>query len=345
MSLILHAPNVHQGGGAALLTALITASAGGMHCVVTVDERFPLLQDLPENVVMERVPPTLVGRLRAEWRLRNATSVDDVVLCLGNLPPLFRLPSKVILFLQNRLLVEDISLKEFRLPIRLRILVERLWLRARLNNVQRVLVQTPTMQRTVKVGLGAVADVLPFVKDGKEVLRHQEQVGQRAIRFDFLYVASGEPHKNHLRLIDAWQLLAAEGIRPSLCVTLFSERHVGLCRHITDASAKHCLNITNVGLVPAEQIQKLYGETQALIYPSLMESFGIPLIEARLACLPVLAAELDYVRDVLDPEQTFDPESAISIARAVKRFLDVDECPLPLLDAKSFIEQIVNRKE
>ncbi len=341
MRLILHAPNVHQGGGATLLTALMTTAVAGMHCVVTVDERFPLPQDLPENVVVERVPPTLVGRLWAEWRLRNATSADDVVLCLGNLPPLFRLPSKVILFLQNRLLVEDISLKEFRLLARLRVHVERLWLRARLDNVQRLLVQTPTMRRTVKMRLGMVADVLPFVKDGKEVLRHQEHVGQRATRFDFLYVASGEPHKNHLRLIDAWQLLAAEGIRPSLCVTLSSEHHVELCRYIADSSTKHGLNITNIGLVAAEQMQNLYGETQALIYPSTMESLGLPLIEARRAGLPVLAAELDYVRDVLDPEQTFDPESPISIARAVKRFLGVEEPPLSLLDAKSFLEDIV----
>jgi hypothetical protein len=46
------------------------------------------------------------------------------------------------------------------------------------------------------------------------------------------------------------------------------------------------------------------------------------------------------VRDVLDPEQTFDPESPLSIARAVKRFLGLNESPLPLLDATHFLKNI-----
>ena len=64
------------------------------------------------------------------------------------------------------------------------------------------------------------------------------------------------------------------------------------------------------------------------------------MIEARQAGLPVLASELDYVRDVLDPEQTFNPESPLSIARAVKRFLGLNESSLPLLDATLFLKNI-----
>jgi len=61
------------------------------------------------------------------------------------------------------------------------------------------------------------------------------------------------------------------------------------------------------------------------------------LIEARQAGLPVLAAELDHVRDVIDPEQTFDPESSVSIARAVKRHMAIKESALHLLTAKEFL--------
>jgi len=39
---------------------------------------------------------------------------------------------------------------------------------------------------------------------------------------------------------------------------------------------------------------------------------------------------------VLDPGQTFDPESSISITRAVKCFLAVEEQPLPLKNVASF---------
>ena len=60
--------------------------------------------------------------------------------------------------------------------------------------------------------------------------------------------------------------------------------------------------------------------SKALIFPSKYESFGLPLIEASKMHIPIIASELDFVRDVCNPIQTFDPNSAISIARAINRF-------------------------
>jgi glycosyltransferase involved in cell wall biosynthesis len=77
----------------------------------------------------------------------------------------------------------------------------------------------------------------------------------------------------------------------------------------------------NVGQLPRDQVLALYKDARALIFPSTTESFGLPLIEAQHLGLPVLAPEADYVRDVCVPSQTFDPLSAVSIARAVRRFL------------------------
>ena len=69
----------------------------------------------------------------------------------------------------------------------------------------------------------------------------------------------------------------------------------------------------------------------------------MPLIEASQLDLPVIAAELDYVRDILDPVETFDPESSMSITRAVKRFMGKNEQSLPLLNATEFIECVLER--
>jgi len=135
--------------------------------------------------------------------------------------------------------------------------------------------------------------------------------------------------------------LADEGLFPSLILTVAPEFFAELCSWTRKKVELHRLNVENVGNVQPDQIKRLYARAGALIYPSTLESFGLPLIEARQAGLPVLASELDYVRDLIDPEQTFNPESAVSIARAVKRFLRVEEQPLSLLDAKSFITRIL----
>ena len=143
-------------------------------------------------------------------------------------------------------------------------------------------------------------------------------------------------------MIAAWALLAEDGIRPSLCLTLEKTRFPDLCAWVEHKKMSLNLNITNVGILPNEEIQSLYHEARALIYPSDFETLGLPMIEARCAGLPILASELDYVRDLVDPEQTFDPNSPVSIARAVKRFLGKPERPLPLTDAKTFLAKLLN---
>ena len=115
-----------------------------------------------------------------------------------------------------------------------------------------------------------------------------------------------------------------------------------MCQWIDLKKSKAGLQIENLGKLPHDDILKLYIQADALIYPSTFESFGIPLIEARQAGIAVLASELDFVRDVLDPEEVFDPQSMISIARAVKRFKGWDESALRLVNAPDFLKFVMN---
>lgn len=65
-----------------------------------------------------------------------------------------------------------------------------------------------------------------------------------------------------------------------------------------------------------------------------------PYRGARAARLPVVAAEKDYVRDVVEPAQTFDPESAVSIVRAVRRFLSVPPNSASRLTPRELLEAL-----
>jgi glycosyltransferase involved in cell wall biosynthesis len=183
--------------------------------------------------------------------------------------------------------------------------------------------------------------VLPFSKDPKSYTRVMDDPRDRTkARHGFLYVASGEPHKNHRNLMEAWALLAMEGIRPGLYLTLDKNRFSDLCGWIEDKINNFDLNVTNLGSISAQDLERIYKESLALIYPSDFESLGLPLIEARCAGLPILASERDYVRDAVDPEATFDPGSPVSIARAVKRFLEIPEKPLPVMDAREYLSKV-----
>lgn len=343
-SLFIHATNVHQGGGRFLLAAMLNILPSSMKSILSLDNRMPIPEGMAHSVQIKRVKPTLLQRFLAEKWLARSVTPEDIVLCFGNLPPLFKLRGRALVFVQNRYLIDDVRLSEFSFKVRLRLAIERLWLSTKMGHVDEFVVQTPTMKRLLeKRSAGKIpVRILPFLADLGGYSRTVPQpVMLEKKDFDFVYVASGEPHKNHRRLIEAWHLLAIEGLFPTLCLTLSETDSTDLCRWIDENKIKHGLKVENLGLLPHDQVKQLYRRVGALIYPSTFESFGLPLIEARQAGLPVLAAETDYVRDVLDPEQSFDPQSAMSIARAVKRHLGFDEQPLQLLNADDFIKRVL----
>ncbi|MGZ5009136.1 MAG: glycosyltransferase [Methylobacter sp.] len=343
----IHATNVHQGGGRSLLGALLKAFDGKVEVVLSLDSRMPVPPDMIHHVEIKRVQPSAVQRLMAERWLARSVGPEDIVLCFGNLPPLFKLRGRAMVFVQNRYLIDDVQLNGFPLRIRLRLAIERLWLSGTMSNASEFIVQTPTMKRLLEAKTQGKAPVrvLPFVAEpNADTHGGPTPEAQKENNYDFVYVASGEPHKNHWRLIEAWCLLAEEGLFPSLCLTLDEARFAALYTEIDAVRQRYGLKITNKGELPHNGILGLYDNASALIYPSAFESFGLPLVEARQAGLSVLAAELDYVRDVLDPEQTFDPDSPVSIARAVKRHLGVVEAPLKIVDAVDFLDMLINRR-
>lgn len=340
MKLVVFAINVHQGGGAVLLNTLLSAvSKYDLSCVTFLDKRLNFSEKISERIQLHRIAPTIFHRLRAEQALKDCLNDNDVVLCFGNLPPVYKLNARTILFVQNRYLIDNISLKHFNIKTRLRIVCERVWLKLFSKNIDTIIVQTPGMQTSVSNYLGRHATILPFAEIQNSYSRTiPESINTEITKnYDFIYVASGEPHKNHKKLVEAWQIMAAEGLYPVLCLTLSETSNNELLMWINSLVQKYELKIVNVGNVTKEAVDELYQQSKALIYPSTSESFGLPLIEARNANLPIVASELDYVRDVLDPEETFEPSSPKSIARAVKRFLGYEENFLPVVDAKDFL--------
>jgi glycosyltransferase involved in cell wall biosynthesis len=344
--LIVHATNISQGGGKSLLSAFLSALPSDVEVLAQLDSRMILPAVTSEIHKIRLVRPTILQRLLAEWWLVMNVKSSDLVICFGSLSPLFKLRGHTTVFVQNRYLIEKKRLTGFPLKTRLRLAFERVWLALTASNADEFIVQSPAMKAALLLS-GFVKKqpihVRPFVgvPEGYQRTIDLQKSGYASKAYDFIYVASGEPHKNHRQLVEAWCLLAEQNLFPSLCLTLNKNVSEELCAWIDVKKNNYGLKLTNVGFLPHDQVLTLYSQTRALIYPSRFESFGLPLIEAIQAGLTVLAAELDYVRDVLDPEQSFDPDSPASIARAVKRYLGVEEPSLQLSDAQNFIHLIL----
>jgi len=340
-SLILHAPNIHVGGGLILLKGVLNTKSCSIHWA-QLDERAKTILNIPTRIIKHFIKNTISSRLLAEYRLWYNVKNTDTVLCFHGLPPLLPISGRVIVFLQNRMLLEQNKLAGFPLQTKLRIFIERIWIRIRHRNSYRYIVQTPSMAIAAKRRLSSKLKItiLPFIPSTNLLYQPKKNKIQQR-RFDFVYIANGEAHKNHLNLLEAWRLLNEAGLTPSLALTIDHKLYPALANKIVKYNEELDLNIVNSEQLHRTAVFNLYHSSLALIFPSLTESFGLPLIEANQFGLPILASERDFVRDIINPIQTFDPHSPLSIARAVRRFLDVPEPPIEISSTDDFLEEIM----
>jgi len=254
---------------------------------------------------------------------------------MASLPPLWATTANMDVFIHNRYLLEHKALAQLHWKAHLRLKLEGYWLRSRLHRVQTLIVQTPSMQRLVQNNLQRTADVFPFAD-----LTITSQ-SKHDIHYDFLYVASGEAHKNHRTLIKAWVLLAQQQQFPRLCLTLCPRLFPDLVAWIEGQQQQYALQVQCLGELKQADIARLYKQSKALIYPSTFESFGLPLLEAVSHALPVLASDLAYVHDVIHPSHVFDPQSASSIAAQVTACTyQPAQWVKPIADAHHFVQHV-----
>ena len=107
--------------------------------------------------------------------------------------------------------------------------------------------------------------------------------------------------KNHIEIVNAVRYFL--GIAPEwrgkirVHFTFSSNEHRDLYKRIV----KNRLTDVFVfeGTMPFEQLLGYYKGCDALLYPSYIESFGLPLLEAAGAGIPIIAADLPYAHDVV----------------------------------------------
>ena len=134
-----------------------------------------------------------------------------------------------------------------------------------------------------------------------------------------LYPAQTWPHKNHLALVDALGLLAAEGVRiPAVCAGWLNDFHPRIEERAREVGVADLLRFPGHLLGP--ELAALYRLATALVFPSLFEGWGFPVLEAFSAGLPVVCSSTPSVREVVGGAAvTFDPTRPDELARQLRR--------------------------
>jgi glycosyltransferase involved in cell wall biosynthesis len=141
--------------------------------------------------------------------------------------------------------------------------------------------------------------------------------------FFFFYPAATWPHKNHEAIFRALDILKTRyGVTPHIYFTGSSTEN----RTILDKLALS-LGISGqihfLGFLSPEELQGVFAEATAMVFASKFEGFGLPILEAFHAGLPVLSSNATTLPEVAgDAALYFDPDSPSELAILMKRILD-----------------------
>lgn len=194
-----------------------------------------------------------------------------------------------------------------------------------------VMVASATMLEDVKkaVKLTGRTVVNPFgAPKGRFVPRPKPKTAHE--RLSILYVSEYADYKNITVLLRGVLELVEAGRTGFEVVITMDPAQFGTVESISlDADRKlasdpRLQNIVRfVGAVPYESIVELYAEADIFIFPSFVESFGHPLLEAMISGVPVLAADIPVFRELCgDSAAFFDPFDPGDCARRLAELCD-----------------------
>ena len=155
-----------------------------------------------------------------------------------------------------------------------------------------------------------------------------------SIRLARVLAAMGESTK-------AIEILSSKGIKFTFALTV-PESNILLCERIKKINNAGVIRIFNFGVVNYDQSRLIMNKSAHLVFPSLEESFGLPLLEAVFSNTKVIAAQLPYVNEVIDASLYFDPLNPIDISEKMLFSLK-NNLELSKSRVENDVEKLINK--
>ena len=142
-----------------------------------------------------------------------------------------------------------------------------------------------------------------------------------------LYAGRISPHKNVVRMIEAFSALKTElekeHVYPDLKLIIIGDDLSGnpdLRRTVVRSGVQH--DVRFLGFIPIEVLRIFYDEAKIFVFPSLYEGFGLPPLEAMAHGTPVVTSNVTSLPEVVGNAAVLvNPENIFEISRALFRVL------------------------
>ena len=322
------APNIKSGGGKELLEYLLEYINDNYEDImvnVYVDTSFNMEGKHTRNVFVMTSELSKVLLFFKKF---------ESAIYFGNLPPIRKSKNSLVYFHNTYLLMnlKKLFSSNDKFINKIMCVAKQFYIKFFVKNVDFVTCQTEVVSKQFKKKYSYEnIKILPFYRKHKRINIEKQ--------FDYCYISLAHPHKNHNKLFDALKILEEKNLHLSLAVTVESSKE-DLIRKIEEINRNAIIKIVNFGTVSKKKVLELYASSKCLIFPSLEESFGLPLIEAVDMGLDVISSDLNYTYQTIDPSLTFNPNNAQSIADAIQKYNE-GKCSKSQAKIKNSISELI----
>lgn len=310
-----------------LVGALTALDAPDIEWVILKD---PRLADTPlaapgaraEERSLEGDPdmPANLGAGRAIDRLGL-----DLYHSLHQFLPLRLKTPRVVVTLHDLIWVEHARLSYYGRWAWARAFGVMIWGRFTMRNALRrpdhvIAISEVTRQASLRRYRFLKPDAVSVVHHGVDHTRFPARTGPEPEGAYLFSLGNSRPYKNVRNTVRAFAQIAPDHPEARLVMTGRGDSTTVLRALATELGVEAQVEFT--GSVPDERVVELYQGARALVFPSRIEGFGFPLIEAMALGCPVIASDIPTLREIGGDSAVFvNPDGPDEIAAAMRRVL------------------------
>lgn len=249
-------------------------------------------------------------------KLKKEINQHDLFHCLSSYMPAFdiHIPSVVTIHDLKYLLFPDFFNN------RLKVFYYSWIIRRGIRKAKRIIAISESTKKDL-IALGAPAEKVSVIYEASSIPLSNTKVNSKVLNISdnkpfLLFVGDNRPHKNIARIIQAHQRLLNK-LGETCPLFVFAGPNFEAL-HKKYAGREKLRKLVFLGSVSEEILVGLYKRAIALVYPSLYEGFGLPILEAMSVGIPVITSNLSSMPEVAgQAAMLINPYSVDQLAEAI----------------------------
>jgi len=243
----------------------------------------------------------------------------DIVFSLGNLP--LPVETKQALFFDNPF-ITVYSLKSLHFNFKDRFIhyLRRMIFFNRLKYVDLIFAQTKIQHKLLS---NLVKNTpIEMMENAPSIIHHKSNLKQFDLeknKIKLLVFTRYYPHKNLEILLKVAKIIISKRKSYQIILTIDNEQHANVGKILKKINTEENQDvIINIGKINRHHIKSLYEQVDALLLPTLMESFSTTYADSMGFGIPVFTSDLDFAKEVCgDAAFYFNPHDENSIYKVI----------------------------